>query len=795
MVRIIINDIEVGVYSEDEIGFAVTWQAKLIDTVNKFAIVSLKTIRLPYTKTLKTIFKDPTDIDSKGSVSVKEYFTIKYIVNDNLPINGYVKPIKTVILNNDEYIELSTSPKDKTWIDEFKALKLNTIDYSDQDHELTVANIRASETFSLSRPYVYAPIDIGEITRLPVLYVDINGATWDYYYLGERMSVGGDFLANTYGFDNSSLWRNFETLKDVSSGTLSTRNIFIARHTAPVTISTKTYDQSGYLWVFGANWQVGDLYPCIRVKDILERAFDTIGYQVDVEGTFMDDKYHYWHNVEALSKYRDERHYFKVKVFEGGFTFSHSAPLSGLITLLQTYIMPFVNTTQTGFKSHVDYDDTDSDNASNVGAGTNTSKFTASENMIISLSWDYSFTIDVTSIGFLFAIDLIFDQFDSLSNSIISNTTIRLPNSSFTVTTQGAIIEGNIKSNPLYMLENDFVICKAKLYYIGGSTSGAIDFTINENNHLESIMYKGGNFRGQTVRLNEYLPESYAYDWIKDLSLIHNLEFYTNEILKKVYIVAGNNKRTGKIIDYTQKLNRTREVEIEEVASLHPKKYIFNWDKDPNDWAVDVVEQVLEDRFAKGEITNDNLFVTEETNVDMSVYSASLDKFEINSPVTFNTVEMKGKSTYPSLPTYKRVDYKPRYLTLNFGETLEDNGLPFDGGTASPIYSIEGDGNPLTYVRAEFQTPLHYSSLIDTYYKTVVQQINNGWIIRAYFYVNENDVDSIGNIRSAENDFRADYRILLKGNERQAELVKIIDYNPDNKSDTRIEFVILKDLI
>ena len=142
MVRIIINDIEVGVYSEDEIGFAVTWQAKLIDTVNKFAIVSLKTIRLPYTKTLKTIFKDPTDIDSKGSVSVKEYFTIKYIVNDNLPINGYVKPIKTVILNNDEYIELSTSPKDKTWIDEFKALKLNTIDYSDQDHELNVTNIR-----------------------------------------------------------------------------------------------------------------------------------------------------------------------------------------------------------------------------------------------------------------------------------------------------------------------------------------------------------------------------------------------------------------------------------------------------------------------------------------------------------------------------------------------------------------------------------------------------------------------------------------------------------------------------
>ena len=791
MVRILINDIDVGVYVADEIGFSATWQAKLIDTVNKFAIVSLKTVRLPYTKILKTIFKDPTDIDSKGSVSVKEYFTIKFIVNDNLPINGYVKPIKTVILNNDEYIELATSPKDKTWIDEFKALKLNTIDYSDQDHELTVANIRASETFSSSRPYVYAPIDIGEITRLPVLWVDISGTNWDYYYLGEQVVSGIDFTATSYGFSNSSLWQNFETFKDVASATWNTKNIFLARHIAPVTISTKTYDQFGYLYVEGFNWQVGDFYPCIKIRDILERAFDSIGYQVEIEGDFMDDKYHYWHNVEALNKYESERTYFKTKVLGdgstgGGYVISTSG-------FPKTYTIPFMNTSIDGFKSNVNFNDIDSDSQTDVENNTNNSKFTAVETTVVAFVWKYRIKVEV--VGFPLANHVYYlaiAHYNS-SNTLIRNIVYELKYYSIYNTDSSITFEGEYKTGFSYMEVGDYVKCE--FFVSVGGFPDTVNVTIYDSNTFESVMFAGGNFRGKEIHLNEYLPESYAYDWIKDLSLIHNLEFYTNEVLKKVYIVAGNNKRTGKIIDYTQKLNRTREVEIEEVATLHPKKYIFNWDKDPNDWAVDVVEQVLEDRFAKGEITNDNLFVTEETNVDMSVYSASLDKFEINSPVTFNTVEMKGKSTYPSLPTYKRVDYKPRYLTLTFGETLEDNGLPFDGGTASPIYSIEGDGNPLTYVRAEFQTPLHYSSLIDTYYKTVVQQINNGWIIRAYFYVNENDVDSVGNIRSAENDFRADYRILLKGNERQAELVKIIDYNPDNKSDTRIEFVILKDLI
>jgi len=176
----------------------------------------------------------------------------------------------------------------------------------------------------------------------------------------------------------------------------------------------------------------------------------------------------------------------------------------------------------------------------------------------------------------------------------------------------------------------------------------------------------------------------------------------------------------------------------------------------------------------------------------MSIYAPSFDKFEKNSVVDFNTVEMKVNKIWPSIPMWTRGDYEPRYLKLNFSQTIEDNLME---GVSSTSYTIEGDSAPLTYVRAEFQTPLYFDSLLETYYERTIKRINNGWIVRAYLYVNEVDVDGIANILKIDNDFRADYKLLFKGTEIEAELVKIMDYSPTNKSDTRIEFLIFKDLV
>ena len=73
------------------------------------------------------------------------------------------------------------------------------------------------------------------------------------------------------------------------------------------------------------------------------------------------------------------------------------------------------------------------------------------------------------------------------------------------------------------------------------------------------------------------------------------------------------------------------------------------------------------------------------------------------------------------------------------------------------------------------------------------RRINSGLIVRAYVLFNEKDVNSITEILSADNDFRADYAIQIGGNVVEAEINKIIDYSPANQEETQIEFIVLKD--
>ena len=320
-------------------------------------------------------------------------------------------------------------------------------------------------------------------------------------------------------------------------------------------------------------------------------------------------------------------------------------------------------------------------------------------------------------------------------------------------------------------------------------------------------MYEGGNYKNKTIRLNEYLPDIPAYDYIKDLAFINNWEFYTNEKLKQVYIVREDYKRTGKQIDFKDKLNRAKPVELEEIGLQWPKKSYFNWKKDDNDWCIKFIENVtkaslgttykpdeleIAARFGMGLITNLNTFTIEIQELINEVYAASLDKFDTSNRINFNTVEMKGEETWPHLPTWKRTDYEPRYLTVYFGQTLESNGV---NGVTSVIYSIEGNTNHTTYPRVEFGTALHYgetTGLIKTKYAKKERAIGYGWIFRGRFNINELDVATFVETYE-DNNFRGDYELQLKGVKKIGELLKVNDFSPLTSEQTEIEFVIYRD--
>ena len=800
-IRVLINDTEVGYYKIEDTGVSFTWQAKLIDEINSFSTTTTKTITLPLTKELDTILKSPAVIDTTNSVSNREYFTINITWNGIVTVEGYIKLQRVVILENDEYIEFSIEPKEKNWVTQFKDFKLTELDFTtgtSQQHTLTYANIITSETPLLAtREYVYAPIDIAEVGRLQVLWVTQAAGVTYFFYVGKQIvTAGNTFVCNTYGFKESNLTKYNLTLTEDSNAFWNGRGVYVGKTSAISLLKTK--GQTGFIWCEAiAYWQVSDFYPLVRQQAIVKRCFNRIGYGVTIvdSSDYFNNKYNYLHNIEQLNKLeanRVDNNYFKVKV---------NLPLCITAFIpagINPLIMPFMNVTQYGLKANTKYTDTNSNVQANIDAGTNISRFTATEACVMKCKVNYEFETGSAS-AYSMAMYIQIRQYDS-SNIERRQETIK---EILTSDTSNEYASGNCESNYFYMASGDYLVC----VLVGSWSGGTVSVFIKDSCSMEAFMYEGGNFKNKTIRLNEYLPDVPAYDYIKDLSFINNWEFYTNEKLKQVYIVREDYKRTGKQIDFKNKLNISNGVELEEIGLQWPKKSYFNWKQDENDWCIKFIEQVtraslgntyeqseldMACRFGVGVITNLNLFTADVQEFTNNIYSATLDKFDTSNRINFNTVEMKGEETWPHLPTWKRIDYEPRYLTVYFGQTVETNGV---NGVTGVVYSIEGNPNHTTYPRVEFGKPLHYgdaTGLLKTKYARRERAIKYGWIFRGKFNVDNIDVTEFVETYE-DNNFRANYQLQLKGVSVIGELLKVADFSPNTSEQTEIEFVIYRD--
>lgn len=802
-IRVYINDTEVGYYKIEDTGVTFTWQAKLINEINSFSTTTTKTITLPLTKGLKTLLKSPDVIDTTNSVSNREYFRIDITWNDTVAIKGYIKLQKVVILENDEYIEFSVEPREKDWITQFKDFTLTQLDFTaipDQTHALTYTNIITSETLlAATREYVYAPVDIAEVGRLQVIWVVQSGGNTDFYYLGESVTaIGATFVGHTYGFTNDGLHVTDTTFTTVADAFWDARGVHVARATGiPL---TEYYNQWGYLWANEIDyWQVSDFVPSIRHNAVIRRCFSRIGYQVTIDDSdnYFSKHYNFVHNVEQQNKFESLRNRLKVKVQAEGFSFVTAAS--------KAWKVPFRNITADNLITSTKFTDTNSNVSANIDAGTNVSKYTVDEDCVLGFQWNFDIEFGM-SIGYVGLFPLGFLTF-SIYQYDSGNTLRRQVDYTPLVLLDGFnsyYYEGKL-NGVFYMESGDYVECRITYNF---TTIYNANVVIKDTNTFETQYYQGGNYTNKTIRLNEYLPDRTAYDYIKDLSFINNWEFYTNEKLKHVYIVREDLKRTGKQIDFKQKLNKNYPVELEEVGNQWAKKIYFNWLKDDNDWCVKVVEnnirQGLGDtydkdeiekvaRFGVGLITNLNLFTKEVQELSNDIYSASLDKFEQNNGIKFNTIEMKGEETWSYAPIWKRIDYEPRYIKLYFDEVVETNGI--GGATNSILYSIDGNPTHTTYPRPEFGEPLHYgdaTGLLVTKYAKKTRAIKYGWIFRAKFTLTENDVETFVETYE-DNNFRGDYELQLKGVKKIGELLKVNDFSPLTSEQTEIEFVIYRD--
>lgn len=757
-VVIIINNQEITDFQPSELGLSTSWESKLIKQLNAFKVKSTKTISLPLSKGLRKAINDPLVLDSVSELNPITKPSIEILVDGEVFISGYIKFGNVTINKIGNYIDCFIEPIERDFWQSAKDLNLRDLDFSSDIHTLDVSNIRASETYSASRPYVYAPIDTGSMGHNSILFCEQVGGTTTIYYSGDEMPTFPTTLeVQMYGNANSKF--NTEPLTTIEvtkrTGTFwDTYTNLKACNTTDLETIEDPENQTGYFYGGDLNWQVHDFVPCIRIKDILSKAMSTIGWSIS--GDWVDDnltdKYHFIRNKSERTVSMDERFKFAVGLVEGGMTLSSGSVAGSTITF------PFTKRTGIEYLPTDNYTDTDSDDVISVNSGTNVSEWVAPENCY--MRFDFRILAQGNITGYQL---LVYDNVGTTIWQYVSEDSGLSGLNSYDITVNGAYAYVPLGYKVRLRVSFDALTDNPNL----------LDKSYLRGYPVYKIM------PDIKVHLDDFMPNVSFYEWLKDLSQIWQLHFYANESTNELHILSDNEKMNGTVVDWVKKLNRDVSVKKTPVSLSHPNKYIVNYLSDTEDEEMTSREYIA-GRFAQGEIQNLNPFSRDTENIDLAIYSASLNgEIEYYNPFALGIPFMR-------IPEKKRGDFKSRIFKITFG--VDTPTQTVEGSPAQMDYTI-GASTVTTYPRAEFSDDLHFSELITTHWQRVVAAINYGHILRGSFRLTSKDANKFNTLTTNLNQYRSWHAIQVNGVEVRCELLRVVDFQPTTNDDTICELL------
>ena len=410
-----------------------------------------------------------------------------------------------------------------------------------------------------------------------------------------------------------------------------------------------------------------------------------------------------------------------------------------------------------------------------------------------------------------------------VSNTVESNTSFQNMNGTL-------IVQG------LYLNKND----KIKL------TKGCDLFDTNDN---DQAFYVGLAYRaigsasfkvsldttkvywGQTYNLHKVINREYKQvDFIKGVSHAFNLTLTTDEVAKIIYVEPFNDfyKTYGDAIDWTQKLDRSKEIKDSWVKSDLKRSLVFKYKSDDKDEKVKArgeeyfdkihdeypYREELSESFERGKSVFENPFFAGTYNAQDSdaagSYSAkpafSACLWETNTTAGSGRANTpKGFDFMPRLLSYRKyspastIDYRHQVFVEGWINVLESivpdaSATLSTGGVMSNIFpqatSINRHSNEmpvLSYGNAwiknyeedgSYAATVAGKGLFETYYKRMFSMLQSNPRIRtAYIILKLSDI------------IKLDFRKLIYIDGAYWRINKIIDFQPHNNKPTKVELL------
>ena len=779
---------ELDVTNHSEFPLALTFAISDIRKTDANSGSFSKTFKIPATKNNNQLLKSIYVSNAVNESNVLNKLKCRIITDDLYSLSGSLKITAIGQVDKPSYYSVVFYGSNLVWANELDGKYLHQIDWGADGEDLVLDKTgimdswHQTDSTTTASPVVYPIVSYGRYNK--------DGDLGNIQLLNTANNVINQGAGGVFGYNNSS----------VSYGTPLPE----------------------------LDWR-----PAIWVKDTFDRIFSAIGYQIS--SNFMDSdmfKQLVWALPNAKYNNPDER--YCERLFDGnfnneGFISSATNSTSGW-TSTSSYINP-------------------SDSADFNIISDDFNKWDALNGY---LEFGESGYYDIELKGFGFYISTL--NFSRVAEVIFSVKLRTVGQSSWVTVGNGELnyqeqYAGSASSGTnngfkypdvsfnRYFNKGDeirihsYVNVKKgtgtqTLNYFGSTTPTSSTTSSSANARFSSRLNSELMEYGQTYNLRDVIDKKYSQmDFIKGIAHAFNLQFTTDEGVKILSIEPFNDfySPLSDAIDYTHKLDRSKEITDKFIETDLKKNIVFKYKSDSEDEKVKYrgktyfegiedefpYEETLSDEFKKGDSKFENPFfagtyscrdmsITEDTSISSMFYSGALwgENTSSNSKATRSD---KGNGFLPRLLYYNT--YLNSVGTKAF--SLQYWGAGY-GGVSSGYYNTEipqATSNDSQNINSpnlcygnvwvdnfDKQTGIYAPSaskkgLYEEYHKGKIDMIKQSPRIRTT-YIDLKIGDIIG----------LDFRKLIYIDGSYWRLNKIIDFNPNQKTSTKVELVEWLDL-
>lgn len=322
------------------------------------------------------------------------------------------------------------------------------------------------------------------------------------------------------------------------------------------------------------------------------------------------------------------------------------------------------------------------------------------------------------------------------------------------------------------------------------NTQRAIEYTFSVDNtsYLFNNAVEGLIFGGDTVYMNDYIPEKVKKeDILKDVITRYNLFMSVDPNNNKKILLDSRDDyyaQSGEL-DWTYKKDYSKEDKIEILSELQNKELLFTYTPDSDD-ANKNYTQSTKDIYGQKTISYTNEFVSGTKKIQSPFSPTPL-------------IEKKGNGGKSFFVSYiETPEPRNKIRVLNFGGPRQMNSgtWSLDDGNQIRTYSwypytghLDAPINPTYDINFGINSFYNFEgitipsdNLYNTYWANYVDYVSDGRLVTSYFNLTETDINAVKDALFT--------KIFVK--DSWYWINKIVDFNPMGSGLTKVELLKIK---